>query len=229
MTDPEKQPSSKEAETVGLHEAIRHANTVTLEFGTGDSPLFTTSARTFDEDNLYIGVNIDPKQQECLADKVGAVHGFSVLSELKEGAIAELPVPDESVDMVYMANVFGEPDSEFIMDRFKGEDGRYKGNSDIEAKAKTLKEASRVLKPGGCIVILENNTPYTTRGVGVDAHSAAIALVEASGLSVVDALDQKSEDWEKVVSQFVKRIDWWWSFQSYLIIAAKAGSTSREL
>ena len=55
-----------EAQTAKLLEAVETAHSVTVEFGTGEYPLFEAvmGARTFDEDDLYIGVNIDSKQHK---------------------------------------------------------------------------------------------------------------------------------------------------------------------
>lgn len=118
-----------------------------------------------------------------------------------------------------MANVFGEPDSEHIMEPFKQADGKYKGNSGIDSKIETLIEAKRLLKDDGCIVVLENNTPY---GSGFSGnYDSMVKLLEDKGFRVIDAINQKDDNWEKLVAQFAKPVEWW-SGSSYLVIAQKS-------
>ena len=217
----DKNPKSYEFQNPKLHEAIAAAGHVTLEFGTGDTPLFESQGeKLFSADNLYIGVNLDSKQHESLAGKVESINGFAVLSEKNEdGNIDQLPIPDECVDTVFMANVFGEPDSEYIMQAFKRADGKYKGNSDIDSKSETLNEVMRLLKDDGCIVILENNTPY---GAGFSGnYDAMVRVLEDKGFYVVDAINQEDDNWEELVAQFAKPVEWW-SHSSYLVIAQKS-------
>lgn len=217
----EKQPDIHEQQVSKLHEAIATASHVTLEFGTGDMPLFESqSEQSFNADNLYIGVNLDSKQHNHLAEKVESIDGFAVLSEKNEdGNIDQLPIPDKSIDTVFMANVFGEPDSEHIMESFKHSDGLYKGNSDINSKTETLSEAKRLLKEDGRIVVLENNTPYQAGFSG--NYDSMVKLLTDSGFNVVAAINQKDDDWEELVTQFAKPVEWW-SYGSYLVIAQKS-------
>lgn len=216
----EKPPDIHELQVSKLHEAILAASHVTVEFGTGDMPLFESqSQRSFNADNLYVGVNLDSKQHKHLAEKVEDIDGFAVLSEKNEsGSINRLPIPDESVDMVFMANVFGEPDSEHIMGQFKHADGLYKGNSDIKSKTETLNEANRLLKKDGRIVVLENNTPYRAGFTG--NYNSIVKLLENSGFHVVDAINQKDNSWKELAAQFAKPVEWW-SDDSYLVVAQK--------
>lgn len=216
----EKQPDIHEQQVSKIHEAITAADHVTVEFGTGNMPLFESqNGQTFNAQNLYIGVNLDTKQHKHLAEKIEDIDGFAVLSEKDEaGNINQLPIHDESVDTVFMANVFGEPDSEHIMEPFKHSDGLYKGNSDITSKTETLKEAERLLKEGGRIVVLENNTPYESGISG--KYDSMVKLLEDNGFQIVDAINQKDDAWEQLVSQFAKPVEWW-SWGSYMVIAEK--------
>jgi hypothetical protein len=118
-----------------------------------------------------------------------------------------------------MANVFGEPDSEHIMVPFKHSDGLYRGNSDISSKTETLHEAMRLLKEGGRMVVLENNTPYKA-GISGN-HDSMVKLLEGCGFHIVEAVNQKDNDWEELVSPFAKP-DEWWSYSSYIVIAQKS-------
>ena len=216
----ENLPATQELETPELHEAILSAQQVTVEFGTGDMPLFEIQdTHAFNTQNLYIGVNIDSKQHEFLAEKIKEVSGFAVLNEKnKDGSIDRLPIADGSVDTVFMANVFGEPDSQLIMEPFKNSDGLYKGNTDISSKIETLNEAKRLLKQTGRIVILENNTPY--KGGLSGKYDSMIELLENGGFRIVDAVNQKDDGWVEIVAHFAKP-EGWWSDGSYLVIAEK--------
>lgn len=216
----EKHPNTRELQAAKLHEAIGQAERITVEFGTGDMPLFESQdTQVFNAQNLYIGVNIDSNQHKFLADKVEGIDGFAVLSEKdEEGHIEQLSLPDQSIDTVFMANVFGEPDSKHIMEPFKHADGLYKGNTDLNSKIATLHEAERLLKEGGRIVILENNTPYAAGFSG--KFETMTTLLEQAGFHVIDAINQKSDNWEEIVSPFAKPVEWW-SHGSYLVLAEK--------
>ena len=219
----EKQPDIHELQITRLHEAMVQAEHVTVEFGTGDMPLFESQdAQAFNAQNLYIGVNIDSKQHKYLADRVESIDGFAVLGKKSEdGNIDSLPIPEKSVDTVFMANVFGEPDSEYIMEPFKHADGLYRGNSNIESKTATLEEAKRLLKDGGRIVVLENNTPY---GAGFSGnYDSMVKILEGAGFHVAVAINQKSVDWGELVTPFAKPVEWW-SYGSYIVIAQKPDS-----
>lgn len=217
---PEIQPASLELQASKLYEAISSAEHVTVEFGTGDMPLFDIQdTHTFDARNLYVGINIDSKQHKFLTEKVRDIDGYALLSEKnKEGSIDKITIPDNSVDTVFMANVFGEPDSQHIMEPFKDSDGLYRGNTDLTSKIDTLHEAGRLLKEGGKVVILENNTPYKAGFSG--NYDSMMSLLEDEGLRVVDAVNQKDADWAELVTQFAKPAEWW-SHSSYIVIAQK--------
>lgn len=212
--------ASLELQASKLHEAINSADYVTVEFGTGDMPLFDIQdTLTFDARNLYIGVNIDPKQHKFLAEKVKDIEGYALLSDKnEEGRIDKLTIPDNSVDTIFMANVFGEPDSQHIMQPFKDSDGLYKGNTNLTSKIETLHEARRILKEGGKIAILENNTPYNAGFSG--NYNSMTSLLEDAELQVIEAVNQKDGDWAELVSQFAKPAEWW-SYSSYIVIAQK--------
>lgn len=216
----ELQLSIHELQVTKLHEAIAAADHVTVEFGTGSMPLFEAEGGTsFNRDNLYVGINLDSKQHNYLASTIESVDGFAVLGETgMTGGIDRLPIVDSSADTVFMANVFGEPDSPHIMEQFKDINGQYRGNSTIDAKVQTLEEARRLLKPGGRIVVLENNTPYMGGFTG--KYDSMVKLLEKAGLAVVDAVNQQDDDWVALVSQFAKPVAWW-SYGSYLVVAQK--------
>lgn len=209
-----------------LAEALRAASHVTVEFGTADTPLFKVGANDeYDRDNLYVGVNIDPLQHNHLQQHVDSVDGIALLGTLDEDQkIERLPVPNESADMVFMGNVFGEPNDENIMYHFKGGDGTYHGHSSLDAKRSTLQEAKRIMKPDGHIVILENNTPYLGEQDKVryskERYTAMVNVLLEEGFTIDEALNNRSDEWNEVVSHFAQPNEWW-SQSSYLVIASK--------
>lgn len=222
MITPEATLDIHEAQVAKLQGAVEQADHVTVEFGTGGSPVFQTvmGRRIFDEADLYIGVNIDSRQHKLLSSKLGKRPGFAVLSELQEGALLPVPLADESVDTAFMGNVLGEPDNHNIMHDFKDADGVYHGNSSIEAKMVTVAEARRLLKPDGKLVILETNTPYNGFKSEGPPYAKVVTLLEASGFITVEALDMQDPTWEEAVAPYSLPL-LWWSRRSYMVTARK--------
>lgn len=219
----------KYLEAYEMRQAIKNADTVTVEFGTANTPLYLETPLEFDDSNLYVGVNIDPAQHEFLRHDVEQVSGYASLAKIdKEGNVNTL-LPDESVDMVFMANVFGEPNDENIGLRymFPNDDERYAGHSDVVSKTRTLDEARRILKPDGKIMILETNTPYREYGTHKfgdnpkPKYTGMVRLLESSGYEVRDAIGVRDEGWAEIVSQVATPHEWWDYDDSYLVIAEK--------
>jgi len=203
-----------------IDEAIRSAHSVTVEFGTGLYPLFLNQTqKKYDEENLYIGVNIDELQHDFLKDKVSKLGGLALLSSEGRNGERKTRLPEGCADLVFMGNVFGEPDSKYIMYDFHNEDGQYKGNSSLESKVATLSEVSRILKPSGELVILETYTPYrgSNREKG-PAYSNMSRLLQDEGFSIVDAVDSKEQRWDGMVSQFSDS-DELPGLNSYMVVA----------
>ncbi|HEX7484302.1 MAG TPA: hypothetical protein VF281_04055 [Candidatus Saccharimonadales bacterium] len=201
---------------------MQNADAVTVEFGTGDAPLFSAQDTVkYDSDNLYIGINVDSKQHDYLASRVDDIQGLAVLANFEDKVIEKLPIPNASVDLVFMANVLGEPESEYIMHDFKNAKGKYMGSSTIESKVQTLHESARILKDAGHLVILENNTPYMTWPSRKEPYADTVKLLTTAGLEIVDAIDQSDEDWNDIVSQYASP-NQGWSDLSYLIVAKKS-------
>ena len=197
-------------EAYKMRQAVRSADTVIVEFGTANTPLYLESPVEFDDRNVYVGVNIDPAQHEFLRHDVERVGGYASLVKIdKEGNVNSL-LPDESADVVFMANVFGEPDDANIglREMFPNDNDRYAGHSSVESKMSTLQEAKRVLKPGGKVVILETNTPYRGRVKHIFGEkplpksTGMVRLLEDSGYEVCAAIAIRDEGWADVVGQF---------------------------
>jgi hypothetical protein len=216
LRSPESYLDLYEQQTDTLLAAIAVADSVTVEFGTGQEPLpYTQTAVTFDEHTLYIGVNRESKQHKYLADRIEDFQGFAVLSEN-----GELPIPNGAVDRVYMANVFGEPDSSNVMRTFWGPDEKYHGHSSIDEKVQTLHKAHRLLRPGGEIAILETYTPYRDLKIGREPYAAVAAHLQQAGFRVGTATDWRSPDWDEHVEPLSGSFQYG-SWNSYLVKAHK--------
>ncbi|HEX8227137.1 MAG TPA: hypothetical protein VF572_04700 [Candidatus Saccharimonadales bacterium] len=202
-------------------EVTSKAESVTVEFGTGDTPLFETQPNPgFDADHVYIGVNIDPLQHAFLERKVGHIAGHALLASPKKDSNPEIPIPDGSADMVYMANVFGEPDSRRVMPQFRDQAGDYHGHSDLDTKRRTLDTAVEILRPGGELVILETNTPLIRDDRTDKKHLTASFLLEGAEVDIVTDITSSSAEWLESVSRFAEPEEMW-GMWSYLVIARK--------
>lgn len=118
-----------------------------LEVGAGNNPAAYFPGRDL-KDADYFAMDIC---HEELADGIERA-GNEGLLEVNAGVAAEfaaLPFADESLDTVILKSVFGE----YTMDP------GYTGSSIWNTRL-GLYESFRVLKPGGEIVIAEENTPY---------------------------------------------------------------------
>lgn len=224
-----KEHENKYLDVHRMRLAMAKADTVTVEFGTANSPLYQSSPIDFNEENLYVGVNIDPAQHAFLNTDVKKVDGFATVAKVDQAGNVETLLPDESSDIVFMANVFGEPNDENIGlgDTFPSDNNKYAGHSSLEAKAKTLEEARRVLKPDGRIVILETNTPFRNwkrRELGAKrqpVYSGMVELLEDNGYEISEALAIGDEDWYEAIGQFAVPSEWWDNRSSYLVVAEK--------
>jgi SAM-dependent methyltransferase len=210
-----------QVEKTSLDEAMQAAESLTVEFGPADTPLFETqTARAFNNRNLYVGVNIDPAQHRYLERKVSSIGGFAILAEIDLDGEIDFPIPEGSADMAYLANVLGEPDSPYIMPQFQNKEQKYKGHSDIDAKRRTLSKAISLLKPGGQLVILETNTPYNGSMDGGSHRDTATTLLKPDQFASIEEYRPKNPDWEEKAGAFTTPNDWW-SYFSYLVIATK--------
>lgn len=220
---------NKYLDAQSMRQAIRAADTVTVEFGTANTPLYLSSPIDFDDKNIYVGVNIDPAQHEFLRKDVERVEGYAAVAKVDDAGNVETLIPDESTDIVFMANVFGEPNDENIglRETFPSSNDKYAGHSSLDTKGNTLKEARRTLKSDGKIVILETNTPFRNwprrnpGGKAKPVYSGMVELLEGSGYEICDAIAISDEGWKEVAGQFATPDEWWDSWYSYLVVAEK--------
>ncbi len=200
-----------------IRERIKNARSVTVEFGTGSSPMLMADKNYTGKEDLYIGVNIDPTQHVYLEDRLPQADGVAVLCSKPISAETPLvvPIPDDCADLAFMGNVLGEPDSDSIMFEFKGADQKYHGNTNDDIKEQTLKEAGRILGPKGRLIVLETYTPKN--------QGEAIAMLEAANFRIISVVNTKSEDWGDIAAYFSMYYDSGsTTLGSYIIIAEKS-------
>jgi len=210
-------PDSLEQLPNGLTEAIAAADTITVEIGTSRWPLFETQKQGgINENNLYIGINIDPAQHASLQSKLRAIHGFALYDLPSQKS----PLPDNVADLVYLSNVFGEPDQgpSVAYTEYDGEADHDDSALTFDDKSLTLDKAWHMLKPTGQLVVLETITPYNDDKMsGVQAMTK---LLENHGYSITESISWADQDWSERVAAYdnPQHISNW---GAYMVVAAK--------
>jgi SAM-dependent methyltransferase len=118
-----------------------------VEIGPGAFPVPSVGKLDFvEEETRYIGVEKDAKNialpRDMVRRKVGEM-GDIILGDASE----KLPLGDETADIVYLANVAGNPKTH---------------SGELE---KIFGESKRILKPDGELIIVENITPPISRSI----------------------------------------------------------------
>ena len=206
-----------------LRRAIERAHSVTLEVGTGAHSLERAPDGTpFDDENLYIGLNIDSRQHLVLADDLERRgSGFAVLNRRDELRPIDVFIPPNSVDTVVMANVFGEPDSKNTMHNFKDRQGVYRGHTDTNAKIQTLSEVLQALKPNGHLVVVETYTPYKGSWK-TDGAEDMVKIISDQGFKVEEIIRSTDVRWGEATSLVSKYTDdSYVTGREYMIVASK--------
>ncbi len=140
------------AEVTRFQEAIEAAEEVTLEVGTGlgRPMLMTDSVNNFDEDNVYVAWNIDPRSHRHMNEKHIGPSRYAVYTALHDRDLIHELIPEEKVSRVLVANVFGEPEtSASIQPRV----------SKFDSKIETLLHARELMRPGAELTIIETISP----------------------------------------------------------------------
>ncbi|HYR25965.1 MAG TPA: class I SAM-dependent methyltransferase [Aquabacterium sp.] len=127
-----------------------------LDVGCGFGRSFNELARRFAPSQI-IGMDADPRLQQRAGDRARAC---SVPVTLQFGNAAQLPLPDEHVDMVFCHQTFHH----------------------IVAQEEALAEFFRVLKPGGLLLFAESTRKYI--------HSLPIRLLFRHPMDVQRTADE---------------------------------------
>ena len=125
----EMQPPDKLIERSGIKQGMR-----VLEVGCGSGAFVTSVARVVGKTGKVYALDIQPAMLRQLKVKLTKPENQDIKNiKLILGSAYKLPFEDNSIDLVYMVTVLQEtPD-----------------------KQKALKEAGRVLKPGGVLAVTE--------------------------------------------------------------------------
>ena len=125
----EMQPPDKLIERSGIKQGMR-----VLEVGCGSGAFVTSVARVVGKTGKVYALDIQPAMLRQLKVKLTKPENQDIKNiKLILGSAYKLPFEDNSIDLVYMVTVLQE----------------------IPDKQKALKEAGRVLKPGGVLAVTE--------------------------------------------------------------------------
>ncbi len=137
------QPPDKIIERSGIEPGM-----TVLDLGCGSGAFTTLLARVIGEQGKVYAVDIQPGMLQQLECKLAKAENLDIRNvELKQASAYELPFEDESFDLVYMVASLQE----------------------ISDRGKALREASRVLKPGGILAVTEflPDTDYPLRSTTI--------------------------------------------------------------
>jgi len=119
-----------------------------LDLGCGSGAFTTLLARVVGEQGKVYAVDIQPGMLRQLECKLAKTENLDIRNvELKQASAYELPFEDDSLDLVYMVAALQE----------------------ISDRGKALREARRVLKPGGILAVTEflPDTDYPLRSTTI--------------------------------------------------------------
>lgn len=134
---------------------------VVIDLGCGSGAITTFVARAVGKPGKVYAVDIQREMLRQLERKLAKAENFDIKNiELKVASAYELPVADESIDLVYMVTVLQE----------------------IPDKSRALREIRRVLKPGGILAVTELlfDPDYPLRSTTVRMCQSAGFVVDAS-------------------------------------------------
>lgn len=176
----------------GVVEKEKSPRRVFVEVGTSEVPVPRLGTKKFSDGDIYIGVDVKKSSVRRAKEVIRENKNIYFLQADAE----QLPVGDSSTDELYFGNVFGDP------------------SISVDEKRKFLKEAERVLKDGGRLVIKETNTPLAVDDLR--------ELLEGRNLEQEKFLTPKDKNWNEEVKLYHKEAvdtEPWW--QMYLAIFRK--------
>ena len=149
---------------------------VFIEVGTHDYPVSWVGKKEFGKNDIYVGLDLDEGRLREGRESTDSVGKLKKNIYFLRSDAGELPFGNETSGEVFLGNVFGDPS---IPDR---------------KKESFLKEAKRILKKGGRIIIKETNTPYSKKSLE--------ELSQKYGFVIEKMIQLSSPEWEKEVSVY---------------------------
>ena len=205
-------------------EDFRHQEKVFVEIGFGLDPAFLTSTAMDDSrkeyftDTTYIGVDADHRTIAYGKSATRYNQTDHLLSiGFNGGEISELPIPDDSVDEVYLANVFAgtqtmqdliaardfkllewgieleetqDPTRKHLLTKMLYPAYKDDPNMPLSILLANMADVKRILKPDGQLTIVENNTPMDL--------DILLFLLDDLGFEVECVVKQTDDDWRKI-------------------------------
>jgi len=149
-----------------------------LEIGPDLSPVPMVGKRKFDGNNYYVGIDINADSVE--SDKKRAEsHGMKNVS-FAQGDGRKMPFADETVDEVFLSNVFGSP----------------KVANDEKTINLLFNEISRVCQKNGILIIKETNTPEAMH------YDKIKEIAEQYGFTVEQMVRKGDENWDEMIELY---------------------------
>lgn len=213
------------SETIEPRSEYDSSSRVFVEIGYGSQPAFLDikdkeERQTQFREVHYIG--IEPEE-----DKVDEAKHFASMTDtshmrsigLNKGTIEDLSLKDESVDEVYIANVFAETHAEQNWDLLRSQIvssniHEAPGNRPFTKLVEQMEKVKRILKPDGQLTIVETNTP-TELDVMTD-------LLDTLGFSIEKIIKKEDElEWQQMENRYHITVKMAYLEDPYIIIARK--------
>ena len=144
-----------------------------LECGTNSTPVTWIGSREFPDDELYIGIDIDPQKareaEEVTMNRQPNMHFFPADA-------AHLPFKDGSVDELLLGNFLGY------------------NAIPLSVRKEGVREASRALAEGGKLIIKEIYSPADERYVQ--------NLLQENNFEIERIIDSHASDWEGEIRKY---------------------------
>jgi SAM-dependent methyltransferase len=176
---------------------------VIVEVGAGrysDSNAFQSivDRRHFESDQRYIGIDLgvrggytyddagsDEVQDSLMRQKWSHLKGNrpDEAIEFLQADGTKLPLTDETADEVIFSNVFGF-------------------GADTESRPALLREANRVVKPDGIIVIHDDTSPYHANQERMSAEAIAAGLMPDEDRMLLVHQDQYPDEYNRLARQY---------------------------